>query len=295
MNDMASAAGGQGAAPTVAPVDPANAGAVTQINNGNPGQATNGIGWLQGADEVTVGYVQNKGWTEPAQVLDGYRNLEKLLGADKANNAVIIPKGDADPKEWGAVYDRLGRPTGPEGYQVALPDGADAQFQKNLSAKFYELGLTKGQGEAFSNWLHQSVSAGKQQQEAQTIQLRQQEMAELQAEWGAAYNQNKAAVETGMLRLGVDEATADKIGDAIGWRAALNLFAKIGNQIGEPGFVSGAEKSGFGGPMTPGQAQARINELRSDPAWSKAYLSGGVNSKEHKEMQQLMAYAYGGQ
>ena len=290
MTDMASADGGQGAAPTVAPVDPVNTGAITQINNGTPAQP---ISWLQGADDATVGYVQNKGWTEPAQVLDGYRNLEKLLGADKANNAVVIPKGDADPKEWANVYDRLGRPTGPDGYKVALPEGADPAFQKNISEKFFELGLTKGQGEAFSNWLHEAIATGRQQQEVQTLQSRQQDMIELQAEWGAAFNQNKAAVETGMLRLGVDEATADKIGDAIGWRAALNLFAKIGNQIGEQRFVSGEEKPGFGGPMTPAQAQARINELRADPAWSKAYLTGGPNSKENKEMQRLMGFVYG--
>lgn len=293
MTDMASAGSGQGATPTVAPVSPENSGAITQLNNGTPGQLAPSIPWLQGADDATVGYVQNKGWTEPTQVLDGYRNLEKLLGADKANNAVIIPKADADPKDWANVYDRLGRPTGPDGYKVALPEGADAEFQKNISAKFFELGLTKTQGEAFSNWLHEAVSTGKQQQEVQTLQMRQQEMIELQAEWGAAFNQNKAAVETGMLRLGVDEATADKIGDAIGWRAALNLFAKIGNQIGEPKFVSGEERTGFNSAMTPAQAQARINELRADPAWSKAYLSGGPNSKENKEMQRLMGFVYG--
>src|SRR3990172_7528620 len=43
------------------------------------------IEWLPGADETTVGMVQNKGWKTPNDMLTSYSALEKFVGvpADK--------------------------------------------------------------------------------------------------------------------------------------------------------------------------------------------------------------------
>jgi hypothetical protein len=37
-------------------------------------------------------FIQNKGWNDPAEMAQGYRNLEKLVGGEK----VPPPKGDTD-------------------------------------------------------------------------------------------------------------------------------------------------------------------------------------------------------
>ena len=103
--------------------------------------------WLDGADEVTVGYVQNKGWEKPTQVLESYRNLEKLMGADRAGNTVILPKPDATPEEFGKFYDRLGRPSDAAGYKLQVPQGGDPEFAKIAGNWFHESGLTAKQGE----------------------------------------------------------------------------------------------------------------------------------------------------
>lgn len=288
---MAPAAGGQGAALNVSAVDPVSTGAFTEQNNGAPASPANGIPWLEGADETTVGYVQNKGWNDPRQVLDGYRNLEKLLGADKANNAVIVPKGEAEQDAWNNLYDRLGRPSKPDGYNFKAVNG-DAALEQALSTKFHELGLSKAQGEKFGAWMNEMIQNGQDQtQQAAAAQFQQDDVA-LKTEWGAAYMQNVAAANVAARALELDATTVDKISGAIGHRATMNLLARIGAGYEEDGFVSSGEMPGFGNVMTPGQAKAAIQEKMADREWVKAYRSGGVNSKEFREYQRLFGLAY---
>lgn len=246
--------------------------------------------WLEGADETTIGYVQNKGWNDPKQVLDGYRNLEKLLGADKANNAVIIPKGDADPKEWAAVYDRLGRPSAPDGYKVEVPPGGDANIQAQVLAKFHELGLTKQQGETLATWYN---GLGKQAQEAQEAQRAaqfQQEDQAVRMEWGQAYTQNLAQAQNAARGLGLDAGTIDKLSEALGHKGTMNLLQSIGSRMGEDKFISGDNGTGFSNALTPGQAKAQIQSLMADKEFSGKYLTGDAAAKA--KMESLHRYAY---
>jgi len=288
---MAPAAGGQGAAPTVSPVAPATTGAFTEQNNGTPATQANGLPWLAGADETTIGYVQNKGWNDPRQVLDGYRNLEKLLGADKANNAVIIPKAETETDAWNNLYDRLGRPSQPDGYGFKAANG-DPALEQALSSKFHELGLTKAQGEKFGAWMNEMLNAGQATEQQAAAQRFQQDDMALKQEWGAAYMQNVTAANVAARALELDAETVDKISGALGHKATMSLLARIGAGYEEDGFVTSGEAPGFGNVMTPGQAKAAIQEKMADPVWSKAYRTGGVNSKEFKEYERLFALAY---
>lgn len=289
MSDMAPADGGQGAALGVAPVSPTATGAITELNNGSPGQLSNGFEWLQGADELTVGYAQNKGWDSPLKALDSYRNLEKLLGADKANNAVVIPKADADPKDWGAVYDRLGRPTGPDGYKFDVANG-DQNFGKVLSEKFHELGLSKNQGEQFAGWFNEMMTKGQEGEAAATAAKSEAEHQALRQEWGAAYDKNVLMAREGAAQLGMSKEAIDKIEGAIGTKATMELFQKYGSLVPEDRLVTGGQNTGFGSTMTPAQAKAQIQTLMQDKEFVSKYV--GKNADAVTKMAQLHAYAY---
>ena len=41
------------------------------------------------SDPEVLGYIQKKGWSAPVDIVQGYRNLEKLVGNEK----VPLPKG----------------------------------------------------------------------------------------------------------------------------------------------------------------------------------------------------------
>lgn len=272
-------------APAVAPVAaPAAAPAAVP-----PASTT--LTWLPAdASPELVGYAQNKGWQAPVDVLNSYQNLEKLLGADKAGNAVVIPKHDADPKEWSAVFDKLGRPTGPDGYKVALPAGGDEKLQTAVMGKFHELGLTKAQGEALATWWNEQGTAQVTATEAARAAEFGKQHAQLMVEWGQAATQELAKAQVGSRALGLDGPMVDKISDAIGHAATMKLLARVGAGLSEDNFQTGNDAPGFGSAMTPGQAQAKITELKGDKEWAKRYLAGGAAEKA--EMAKLMGFAY---
>jgi len=249
--------------------------------------------WLGAdVDEVTLGYVQNKGWNEPRQVLDGYRNLEKLLGADKAGNAVVLPKADATPEELSAFYARLGRPEKPDGYKLAAPEGlGDPQFAAAAAAKFHELGLSGKQGEALAQWFSENTGAKQAQMQQQTQAAFQADSQALAQEWGAAFDQNVGIARKAVQGLGLEAADVDKIAGAIGHKATMQLFQKIGTRVMEDTFVAGNGKSsGFGDAMTPGQAKSEIQMLQQDKAFVSKYLS--KDSEAVSKMTRLMKFAY---
>jgi hypothetical protein len=287
---IASTDSGQGAAaPAAAPVT-TTPSTGTQTTAAPAAPAAQPISWLSGADETTVGYVQNKGWTEPTQVLDGYRNLEKRLGADKAGNALVIPKHDADPKEWAAVYDKLGRPTAPDGYKVQFPEGSDPNSQKAILSKAHELGLTKAQAEGLFGELNTRAAASAQAAEAQRVAAFQQDDASVKAEWGAAYTKNLAQAQAGARGLGLDAPTIDKLAGALGHKATMTMLQKIGSTMSEDSFVSADSPQGFNNALTPGQAKAQIQSLMSDRDFTTKYMQGSAEAKA--KMEALHKYAY---
>lgn len=291
MSDLAPAVGGQGGASTGAAIVTASEPAAPTSIQVSPAPtevpAAPSINWLDGADETTIGYVQNKGWTDPKQVLDGYRNLEKLLGADKAGNALVLPRGDAKPEEWGAIWDRLGRPPAADGY--ARLEG-DADMQNAMFGKFHELGLTKTQGDTIAQWLAEQGTKTAEQMQAQAQQRFQQEDMEVKQEWGAAYNQNLAQAQQAARGLGLDTGTIDKLAEALGHRATMNLLQKIGSRMGEDSFVSGDRTEAFNNALTPGQAKAQISSLMQDRSFTQKYLAGDAEAKA--KMEALHRFAY---
>lgn len=290
---------GQGSAPasssaalaTPAAAAPPAASASAQITPpAPPQQPTAQIPWLDGADETTLGYAANKGWSDPKQVLDSYRNLEKLLGADKANNAVILPKEGADPKEYLAIFDRLGRPTGPDGYKVEVPAGGDPNLQSQMLAKAHELGLTKAQAEGlFSEFNAKTVSA-LQSAEAEKAANFAREDAAIRQEWGQAYTQNLAAAQAAARGLGLDNDTIDKMSEALGHKGTMALLHKIGTRMEEPGFVAGDNTERFGSAMTPGQAKAEIQTLMQDKGFTAKLMA--KDAEANAKWTRLHQFAY---
>ncbi len=51
------------------------------------------------SDPEVLGYIQKKGWSAPADIVQGYRNLEKLVGNEK----VPLPRGEQDAEGWERV------------------------------------------------------------------------------------------------------------------------------------------------------------------------------------------------
>ena len=255
---------------------------------GAPSAAANWIDAIPDAD--LKGWAQNKGFKEPTDALNSYRNLEKLMGADKAGRTVTLPAKWDDPKEVQPFYEKLGVPKDPSGYTMPK-EGVDADMAKWAQSTFHEAGLTPRQAElVIGKW--QEMVGGKTASMQEAYQARvAQESEALKSEWGAAYNDKLAQAKSAAKAFGVDAATVDKLENALGFGGLMKFFAEIGARVGEDKMVTGQGLRSFDGAMTPDQAKVEIQRLRGDSEFVRRYVAGDADSR--LKMERLHRWAYG--
>lgn len=240
--------------------------------------------WYSSFNDDMKGYVQNKGFKDPAAVVDSYRNLEKLMGAPK-ERLLKLPEKDDSP-EWNDIYSKLGKPSKPEEYNFKLGNESDFKWAQQA---FHEAGLTAKQAAALAEkWTGYQESSMKGQQE-QFNQKIEQETVGLKKEWGMAYDKNIEQAKRAVSALGVPGEAIDALEKSIGFSAVMKMMHGLGSKLGEDSFVSGQNKQNFGA-MTPESAQNRITSLRGDPAFVQKYVAGDVSARE--EMEKLHRWAY---
>lgn len=247
--------------------------------------APNGGAWYDSITDADLrGYVQNKGWGDPVELANGYRNLEKLLGTEK----LPLPKGADDAEGWSRVYDALGRPKEASGYKLAVPEGGDPEFAKAASDLFHKSGLSAQQAEAISGWYNSQVQAQMEAQATARAQAAEQQLHALKQEWGNAWEENVNLGQRAAKQFGLNGEQLAAIEAGLGTGELLKFMARIGRGLTEHSFESGRSTTGFG--MTPEAAQARIAALRNDQGWSSKYLSGDAGARA--ELEKLMSVAF---
>jgi len=266
------------------------------VDAGNPdggGQVANQTSsqqspWYQEFPEDVRGLVETKGWQSPVDAIQSYTNLEKFLGADKANRGLVLPKDDATAEEWGQVYDKLGRPKDAAGYNLPVPDGTDGAFAQEAAGKFHELGLTSKQAQQLTEWFNDKSSGAMSDMQTQQVQSAEQQMSELQKEWGKEFDANIESGRRAARQFGVSEEMLNKMENALGTKDMLKFFSNVGKGVGEDSFVEGSGNGKFG--MSPEAARVRVNSLKSDPNWTAKYLGGDADAKA--ELERLMRAGY---
>lgn len=253
-----------------------------QQNNGGagPGAGGNGGGAGGGGGAPWYGeipaeraelreWVANKAFADPITALESAYNLEKLVGAPP-DQIIKLPKPD-DAAAWDQVWNRLGRPEKPEGYELPVPVGADgkpseadAKFSQFVAGVFHKAGLPKAMAQAIAKQVNE-YSAQQRQAYVQELETRaNQELEALKAEWGQEYDKRAEWGRRGLKAYGEKAGlTGDDLNaleNAIGTAKMLKLFVALGETTGEHDFGGGGE--GGGSALTPQQAKAKIDELR---------------------------------
>ena len=169
-----------------------------------------------------------------------------------------------------------------------MPEGSDGAFAQDAAKTFHELGLTAKQAQQLAEW-YNGVSAdatsGQQNQQAQNSE---QQMSELQQEWGKEFDANIEAGRRAARQFGVGEDMLTKMENALGTKDMLKFFSSVGRGMGEDSFVDGNSSGKFG--VSPEAARVRINNLKTDPAWTAKYLGGDADAKS--ELERLMRAGY---
>ncbi len=195
----------------------------------------------------------------------GVRDMARALASAQAligrKTVGLAPlPGDAsddDRARFDAELRRLtGVPAGPEGYDIALPEGqrADARLMGWFRTAAHELGLSPGQAQGLSDRYNELAARTAREFEAQRGQRRAETLGVLEQLWGEDARGNTEIARRGFEavagRAGLDPAETRRILDAHGDDPVLvRLFHEIGKANQEDGFVGG-----IGGPAPRGQA-----------------------------------------
>jgi len=283
--------GDPGASTGGAPVVPSNVVAPVNVT---PASTTNTTtpssnDWTTHLNEELRGYVQNKGFKDPSAVVDSYRNLEKLRGVPQERLLTLPEKDDAP--EWNGIYERLGKPKSADEYAFELPEAAkDPGFEKWAKDTFHANGISKKAaenimkqyGEYFNNQMTSTIEGDKAKLAS--------EVSSLKKEWGAAYEQNSRIADRAAEVFGMNEPTLLALKESMGPAAAMKFLHTIGSKLGEGNFVTGDNKGGGFGVLTPSAARDRITALKADSDFSSRYLKGDLGARQ--EMEKLHSYAY---
>lgn len=252
---------------------------------GDAGTATAAPWYGAEAGDDVKGFVELKGWDTPDKAISSYRNLETLLGADKAGRAVVWPKDENDAEAWKAIHARLGVPEKPDDYKLPVPDGQSDAFAKAMAPVLHKLGVPAAAAEKLAAAFNDYGTQQQQAAQAAAEQRVAQEMDALKAEWGQAYDQNKALgsrFATAMAaEMGWDpETTAGKLEmleAAWGSSALMKFMAAAGKFLGEDRFAEGDQPSGR--ILSPAAAMARITELQQDKEFFARLEKGDAAAK----------------
>ena len=246
-----------------------------------PPATTPPAAWFTEADAP---YVETKGWKGPADAITSYRNLEKMVGADRAGRTVVLPPTE-DAPEWAQVFDRLGRPESADGYKLPVPEGADPAFAKLASAKMHELGLSAKQGAALAAWWNEQAAGSTSAQDAAQEAALAAEHQQLEKDWGVGPDaqMRRELARRAAVHLGLDAANIDALEKVSGFAKTMKALAKVGDMLREHGAEGIGEMGSFG--MTPEGARSRRSQLIADREWGKRVMNPA--SAEWAEMQKL--------
>jgi hypothetical protein len=260
---------------------------------GQPGASGGGQSgdWTSALTPEMRGFVQNKGFKDPAGLIESYQNSESLIGklTGAGKDRILVLPDRADAPEWNAVHEKLGRPKDAKGYELPIPEGSDPKFAEAAATKLHELGVPKEAGQKLGAWWNEQVAAMQKADQAQAETRRTEAASSLKKEWGAAYQQNMDLVDSTAAKLGLSDQHVTALGQALGNAEAAKLIHKLGLKTGEHGFTSGDSKTGGGGALTPAAAQARINDLKNDRSFVDRLTKGEIGAKEewdrlHRQM-----------
>ena len=234
--------------------------------------------WMGELSPETLSYVESKGkgsgeeshqqWNSPGDLVDSYRNLERMVGGQ-----IKIPD-DGDEKAWESLYGKLGRPDAPDGYTLGdpvegLPEGMEAWY-KDIA---HGMNLNDTQAKYGYGKMAEYVNAMNAEQENAIKERDSAQMTELRNEWGAGYDAEISEGKKAAKAFGFSADEIDGIARVIGVGDTLRRFAKMGHAIGE----HTADGGGGGGDnfsLTKEQASARKTDLLADKSFKERYLSG---------------------
>ena len=234
-------------------------------------------------DEAIRGHAELKGWKTAADAVKSYMNAEKKLGAP-ADSLIRMPQ-QLDMESLMPIFDKLGRPAEPSGYEIPVAEGADTEFVNWFTEKAHATGLTKDQALQMASQYDEYVNNVQTAMETEAKQKAESEFLELKTEWGNQYTANEDMAKRAARDFGVDEETISLLENQVGFAKVIKIFAEIGSKLTDHKFHTGNQTGEM--QMTPAAAKAEKERILTSDNEFKAKLNAG-DPKAHAHWNRLM-------
>jgi len=239
-----------------------------------------------------------QGYKTIGDVFKGHINATRLTGGEK----VVIPAGKLDtPENWAHLFDRLGRPKDPDGYQFerpTLPEGM--KYDENLEKAFkkfaHEVGLLPKQAAAgYKFWndimtrAHQAIAKGKDDMYAQTEEA-------LRSELGGKYDDFVKGANGVLKMSGASPQEIAAFADEFGNNPlVIKVMGNIAKMISEDLLIRGGKPSW---EMTTEDAKKKADDIRmnkNNPLYEAFYKKDHPQHKLAVEEVERLTKLYAGE
>lgn len=130
-------------------------------------------------------WVEAKGWKSPEALAKSALHLERMAGAP-SDQLVRLPQ-DRSPESLRPVFERLGAPSDPQGYELPSGENSIPEYEKAVRETYHKLGLTKDQAKALTEFnLQFAEEYEKQANESRAASATVGEQ-ELKREWATPF------------------------------------------------------------------------------------------------------------
>jgi len=221
-----------------------------------------------------------------------YVNAQRLIGADK----IAMPVNPTD-EDLDRIYDRLGRPEDPKGYNIEVDGNViTEEVATDYADIAHKLRLSPDQAKGILDYYKSSI----EQSGAQSLELaeaaKEQTVESLRSEWGRAFDQKVEAAarvaqefaDPEMFNITLSDGS--KLGDNAEFIKAFAKIADFRQSVTSEDTVSENSRSMA---MTPAHAKNEIESIMGDkthPYWDK---KNPAHSSAVEHMQGLMGMLHG--
>ena len=255
--------------------------------------------WFDSFDDTLKNYITTRGLAEKdpatafAETAKAHQEAQAFIGTP-TENLLRLPKADAPPEEWDAVYERLGYSKDAAAYKFEGVEAPDAVKAFALAqAQAFHLSPAAATKLAAETAAYLNKSQTEQTSEQAVANARAAE--QLRQSWGPNYQANMTIADRAFLAIqaaaGVDgptmQANMTKLKEVVGTEGVMQMLLAVGQRISEDTFTAGANLPADPAALIASreQAVARKEQLMGDEEWRKRFMGGGV--AEVREMAQL--------
>ena len=222
-----------------------------------------------------------------------YVNAQRLIGADK----IAVPVNPTD-EDLDRIYDRLGRPEDPKGYNIEVDGNViTEEVASNYAEVAHKLRLSPEQAKGVLDYYKNAVEQFDSNSLESAEIAKEQTVQSLRQEWGRAFDQKVEAAARVAQEFADPEmfnitlADGSKLGDNAEFIKAFAKIADFRQSVTSEDTVAEMSQSNV---MTPAAAQAEIDAIMNDKShayWDKK--NPIARNRAVERMQHLMEQLHG--